>query len=231
MTDPPPLIGITALVDGPNTRVRRTYANAVFRAGGVPVHLPIPKPEDLDRAVTSYLALCDGFVLTGGFDPATERYGQPSDERVTLEHPDRQAFEEALLAGLDSTPRTPVLGVCLGMQLMALHAGGRLNQWMSDDVPTHAIHADDHVHRIVPEVPSGPISSGEVTSWHRQSVSDAGRLRIVARAEDGVIEAVDLPDRPFYLGVQWHPERTSDDALGDAIFRSLIGHCRAHAPD
>ncbi len=224
-----PVIGITTLVDEPNTRIRRAYADAVFRAGATPIHLPVPRPEDLDRAIARYLDLCDGFVLTGGFDPATERYGQPTDPRVTREHPDRQAFEEALLNALDQRTRTPVLGVCLGMQLMALHAGGTLNQWMSDTVPSHATHYDDHVHRIIPEIDPAPIAAGEVTSWHRQSVSDAGRLRVVARAEDGVIEAVDLPDRAFYLGVQWHPERTRHDALGDAIFRSLVEHCRQPA--
>lgn len=224
-----PIIGITTLVDEPNTRVRRAYPNAVFAAGGTPVLLPVPRPDDRREAVQRYLDLCDGFVLTGGFDPTTERYGQPTDPRVTREHPDRQSFDEALLEALASEPLRPVLGVCLGMQLMALHAGGRLNQWMSDTIPTHAAHYDDNRHPISPAVEQGPILAGEVTSWHRQAVDDPGRLRVIAVADDGVIEAIDDPDRPYYLGVQWHPERTATTALGLDLFRMLVTTSTAHA--
>ncbi|MFI4853514.1 MAG: gamma-glutamyl-gamma-aminobutyrate hydrolase family protein [Phycisphaerales bacterium JB065] len=223
-----PLIGITCLVDEPNTRIRRAYADAVFNAGGLPILLPVPREEQRREATARYLDLCDGLVLTGGFDPATERYAQPTDPRVTREHPDRQAFEESLLDRLDDRPEYPVLGVCLGMQLMALHAGGTLNQWMSDSIPSHATHYDDHIHRIIPEGIPSPIPAGEVTSWHRQCVSDAGTMRVVARADDGVIEAIDDPDRPFYLGVQWHPERTTSEPLGLDLFRALIKQCPTH---
>lgn len=225
-----PLIGITCLVDEPNTRIRRAYADAVFNAGGLPILLPVPREEQRREAVARYLDLCDGLVLTGGFDPVTERYAQPTDPRVTREHPDRQAFEESLLDALDARPDFPVLGVCLGMQFMALHAGGTLNQWMSDSLPSHATHYDDHIHRIIPEVDPAPIPAGEVTSWHRQCVSDPGSMRVVARAEDGVIEAIDDPHRRFYLGVQWHPERTTSEPLGLDLFRALINQCSAHAP-
>lgn len=225
----PPRIGITCLVDEPNTRIRRAYADAVFNAGGLPLLLPVPRESDRGRAVSEYLDLCDGFVLTGGFDPVTEHYGQPTDPRVKREHPDRQFFEEALLAALAKQPEIPILGVCLGMQLMALCAGGSLNQWMSDSIPAHAQHYDDHIHRVIPESEPSPVPEGTVTSWHRQCVSDAGSLRVVARAEDGVIEAIDDPDRSFYLGVQWHPERTTSEALGLDLFRALVRQCTARA--
>lgn len=224
-----PLIGITTLVDEPNTRVRRAYADAVFAAGGLPLLLPVPRADRRASATRQYIELCDGFVLTGGFDPTTERYGQPTDPRVTREHPDRQAFDEALLEALADIPDSPVLGVCLGMQLMALQAGGRLNQWMSDTIPTHAAHYDDRIHKIHATVNQGLIGEGQVTSWHRQSVEDPGHLRVIAIAEDGVIEAVDDPDRPFYLGVQWHPERTTADSHGLDLFRALIAACTPHA--
>lgn len=231
MSPRPPRIGITCLVDEPNTRIRRAYADAVFNAGGLPLLLPVPREPDREQAVSGYLDLCDGFVLTGGFDPVTEHYGHPTDPRVKREHPDRQAFEEALLAAFDDRREIPVLGVCLGMQLMALHAGGTLNQWMSDSIPSHATHYDDHAHRILSVGESSPIPEGTVTSWHRQCISDPGSLRVIARAEDGVIEAIDDPARPFYLGVQWHPERTASEPLGLDLFRSLIekSAARVHA--
>jgi putative glutamine amidotransferase len=145
-------------------------------------------------------------------------------------HAQRQEFEIALLAELQRRPAAPVLGVCLGMQLMALHAGGKLNQHMPDDTPTAEQHRNDAVHdiRLAPGAAAHSlIAPGPVTSHHRQAVRDPGKLRIVARAPDGVIEAIDDPARPFYLGVQWHPERTAFEPLGKSIFLRLIQAARS----
>src|SRR5690606_30123082 len=165
---------------------------------------------------------------TGGDDPDTEPFGEPTHPAARRIHPDRQRFETALLRALDQRREMPVLGICLGMQMMALAAGGRLNQHMPEDTPTHADHYDDRPHSLT-RVCNGsvlweaaPQGAGVVTSWHRQAVRDPGRLRIVARAPDGVIEAIDDPGRAFYLGVQWHPERTSDPGLGIELFRRLV---------
>jgi putative glutamine amidotransferase len=112
------------------------------------------------------------------------------------------------------------------MQWMALFAGGSLDQHMPDRCPTHADHANDSAHSIEPEFPGAWLLTGSVTSKHHQAVSDAGSLRIVARAHDGVIEAIDDPGRRFYRGVQWHPERTTNDPLGADIYRALIAAAR-----
>ena len=90
--------------------------------------------------------------------------------------------------------------------------------------PTHADHRGDRPHAIVPE--SDTLPAGEVLSHHRQAVSDPGSLVVAARAHDGIIEATVDPSRRFYLGVQWHPERTCDAALGQAIFDRLIEAAR-----
>ncbi len=196
-----------------------TYIRAVTDAGGLPVVLaPMP------ALVGEFLRYCDAFLFTGGEDPRTEPFGQPTHPKATPVHPQRQEFETALLDALNARPRTPVLGVCLGMQMLALHAGGRLNQHMPDSVPTADRHQGDRTHLIQPSVPI--VSAGEVTSHHTQSVEDPGRLRIVAKADDGVIEAVDDPARPFYLGVQWHPERTPFEPLGRALFVRLVEAAR-----
>ncbi len=220
----PVVVGLTCSLDETVGRVRTAYVHAVVRSGGVPILLPPPGPVDdpqLRDIARVHLDLCHAVVFTGGPDPRTERYGEPTHPASETLHPDRQRYEEALLAALDDRRAMPVLGVCLGLQLMALHAGGSLSQHLPDDTPTHADHMHDHAHAIIP-IAQAPIPPGNVTSHHHQAVRNPGSLRIIARAPDGVIEAADDPARPFYLGVQWHPERTAESALGLELFRRLI---------
>ncbi|MGQ0626485.1 MAG: gamma-glutamyl-gamma-aminobutyrate hydrolase family protein [Phycisphaerales bacterium] len=199
-----------------------TYADAVVRAGGVPVFLP-PVPE----CAAEHVAMCAAVVLTGGDDPRTEAFGQPTHPKATPMNARRQAYELALLNALDQAQARsrPVLGVCLGMQLMSLHAGGMLNQRLEETLASHAEHVGDNLHEVRP-CGSKVLCSGRVASNHRQGVSDAGRLQVAARAADGLIEAVEDPARPFYLGVQWHPERTPDARLGAALFQALVAAAR-----
>jgi len=247
-----PVIGITAdLVEPasadparpsrPRATVAMAYCEMIARAGGVPVVLP-----PLPALAPEHVRRCDGFVLTGGDDPRTEPFGEPTHPKASpLVHPRRQEYETALLRLLDAPAEAggagggPVLGVCLGMQMMALVAGGSLCQHLPDEVPTADRHAGNSVHpvRLVGDAPhpilvfgkageAGP-GAGEVMSSHHQAVRSPGRLRVVAVADDGVIEAIDDPTRRFYLGVQWHPERTADEALGAGLFAKLVEAARA----
>jgi putative glutamine amidotransferase len=103
------------------------------------------------------------------------------------------------------------------MQFMGLEAGGDLNQHLPDDDKRGELHADGAKHAI-----SGPLGDGTVHSRHHQAMRTSGTLDIVARAPDGVIEAVQDSQRDFYLGVQWHPERSGPGPLGLGVFRSLV---------
>ncbi len=237
MPDRPVIVGLTChapvRVPGEVARVnlRRSVIDAIVRVGGTPVLLP-----PIASQARAHMELCDAFVFSGGDDPRTEEFGQPTHPGVVPLDPDRQAHELTLLRLLrDESPETPVLGLCLGMQLMALVAGGELNQSLEDDTPTFADHAPprtnpsgDRRHALIVEAKHPLIASGEVNSWHRQAVRDAGSMRVIAEAHDGVIEAIDEPARPFYLGVQWHPERMGDvgldqsGPLGDGLFRATI---------
>lgn len=218
-----PIVGISAdvmEVSGLDRCVASVpYVEAVVAAGGVPVVLP----PVADRAVEQ-LALCDALVLTGGDDPATEPFGTPTDPRVTPVRPERQAAESAMIEHvLEDRPELPVLGVCLGMQMMALHAGGKLDQFMPDSTPSHADHWE-RTHAIRP-APGSWLPSGEVASKHKQAISDPGSLRVLATAHDGIIEAIDDPQRAFFVGVQWHPERSAHPPLGIDLFRRLVRSC------
>ncbi|MGP1272686.1 MAG: gamma-glutamyl-gamma-aminobutyrate hydrolase family protein [Phycisphaerales bacterium] len=219
MASRPVVIGITTDLIEVNGIERilagSAYANAVARAGGVPV---LMAPDV--GLVPAYLRVMDGFVLTGGDDPRMEPFGSTTDPRVTPVRNERQAFESALLEALGHGEKAPVLGVCLGMQMMALHAAGVLDQWMPDSTQDHASHWErDHpVSGCHPCLPA----SGTVRSKHRQRITDPGRYTVAATAPDGTIEAIVDPDHPFRLGVQWHPERTGDSELGQALFNRLV---------
>lgn len=216
-----PVIGIAPDVTEPRPGSVRavcplSYAEAVSKAGGWPVVLlPIVEliPEHLER--------CDGFVLTGGDDPRMEAFGGKTHPKATPVHPVRQAFDTALLRALMERRESPTLGVCLGMQMMALVAGGSMDQHLPDTLQSADGHWNNAKHPV--ELWG---QSGVVTSHHRQAVRDAGTLRVVAMSEDGVVEAVDRPDCPFFLGVQWHPERTDDEKLGAGVFEKLIEAAR-----
>ena len=222
-----PLIGIT-VDNADNTAASGeyesaiAYSRAVAEGGGVPVLLP-HEPA----LAEAYARQCAGLILTGGVDPDTTAFGEPLHASARPMDRRRQAFELALLDVLgDQMPDKPVLGVCLGMQLMALHAGGRLDQYLPETLARADVHAQDHRHALVLRVSDsvlGTVAVGPVVSAHRQAVVDAGSLRVVAAAPDGVIEAVDDPARRFYLGVQWHPERGGGDALNRGLIRRMLG--------
>ncbi len=206
---------------------------AVAEAGGVPVLLT-PDPA----LAGDYVRACRGFAFSGGLDPDTTKFGEPMHPRARKMDPVRQAFELALLDALAEQPGadTPVLGVCLGMQMMALHAGGRLDQYMPDTLEHPQVHQNGASHAIEVTVEDSvgrpcDISGGEaIHSAHQQAVSDAGKMRVVAVADDGTIEAIDgrpmYGDR-FYLGVQWHPERGGEGPLNHGLFERLVDAARA----
>jgi putative glutamine amidotransferase len=226
-----PCIGLTLDVDEATGTyaLPRAYADAVLVAGG----LPVPIPHGDGAAGGAYLALCQGLVLTGGaFDIAPERYGDTRRPCCGPEKAKRTAFEwalcEAALAG-----RIPVLGVCAGMQLMNVVRGGSLFQDLGEDlgVRTHEQpppkHVPSHDVEIVPDTLLARLVGGgrlAVNSTHHQAVRTAGAgVLVSARAADGVVEAIELPDLPFALGVQWHPERLAAlDARQAGLWRGLV---------
>ena len=200
------------------------YADAVVRAGGVPVLLP-PATDDLDAAAAVVERL-DGLVVSGGADVDPAAYGEQPHERTVAVRPDRDAWELALLTSAAAT-NLPTLGVCRGMQVMAVAAGGTLDQH-TPDLVRHDGHnpqpgvfgevevstADDSVLRSI----LGP--SVTVRCHHHQSVRSHPGYVATAWAGDGLLEAFEVEGERFCLGVQWHPEMGRDERLFDALVRA-----------
>lgn len=199
-----------------------TYARSIENAGGVPVLLPATQPYDEAAAAT--VAKLDGLVITGGSDVSPERYGQEPHERTVKWRDDRDAWELALLTAADAE-QLPVLGVCRGMQLMAVHAGGELDQHVPDLVghdrhnPGDDAFGDMKV-SIEPRSKLSTLVAPELTvhCHHHQSVRSHPGFQPVAFADDGLLEAMELPGDRLCLAVQWHPEQAEDAGL----FRALV---------
>jgi len=231
---PTPRIGLTLDADesGRRYELAASYVDAVLAAGGLPILLP-----HAQDAAGAYLALLDGLVVTGGaFDVPPELYGEARRRECGPTKPERTAFEKDLLEAALAA-RLPVLGVCGGMQLLNVVRGGTLYQDLAadaglagheqpppKDAPSHdALVAEGT--QLAALVATGPI---RVNSTHHQAVKDPGQgVLVSARAPDGVVEAIELPDLPFALGVQWHPEAVlRHDARQAALYRGLVQAAR-----
>lgn len=220
-----PIIGITTYVEPASwgvwtdlgtTLVPHAYTEAVTRAGGRAVLLP---PDDADADV---LRVLDGLVLSGGADVEPARYGAEPGP-LTVTRPDRDAAELALLRAALAAD-LPVLGVCRGLQVLAVAAGGTLHQHLPDVLghtghqPAPGEYGTHEAHFTPGSRIAGLMGDDrKVHCYHHQAVADAGTLTVTGRAEDGTIEAVEDPARRFVLGVQWHPELTRDQRLFGAL--------------
>jgi putative glutamine amidotransferase len=221
-----PLIGITSYVeqarwgvwDTTAALVPYSYVRQVEAAGGRALVVP---PSTGDPA--EVLGILDGLLLTGGADIDPARYDRPAHEQTAGLRPDRDAGELALLGGALERD-LPVLGVCRGMQLMAVQAGGVLEQHLPDVVgheghrPSPGVYGDHEV-RLQPGSLAHTLLGDRlpVRSYHHQGVSDAGTATVSGWADDDTVEVVEVADRRFALGVLWHPEVGDDPRLFEAL--------------
>jgi gamma-glutamyl-gamma-aminobutyrate hydrolase PuuD len=219
-----PLIGITTYVEPASwghwqleaALVPYDYVRAVERAGGRAVLVP---PDD--DGSEELLDALDGLIFSGGNDLAPESYGAEADPTTTGTNPARDSGELALLtAALERD--LPVLAICRGAEVLNVARGGDLVQHLPDVVGHEGHRAvvgefSEHTVRVDPasRIESAP---GAVKSHHHQGLGRLGDgLREIAWADDGVVEAVEDPEKPFLVGVLWHPEAGEDQRLFDQL--------------
>jgi putative glutamine amidotransferase len=198
------------------------YAQAITLAGGIPLLLPPTEPH-ADAAAT-VVERVDGLVITGGADVDPARYDEPAHPATVKTRPDRDGWELALLDAAGARG-IPTLGICRGMQVMAVHAGGHLDQHVPDLVEhdRHNPGADAYGETGIKVAKGSRLATlvgetGPASCHHHQSVRDHPGFTAVAWAEDGLLEAIEDPKHRFRLGVQWHPEVDADRGL----FRGLV---------
>ncbi len=238
-----PVIGLsvsTLLL--PGTRgVRRFclpqyYVDCVLDAGGIPYLLPNIHSKYADKLLESL----DGLLLSGGVDVDPATYGEEPHPELGEVDGGRDAFEVALANGARRLG-LPIFAICRGVQVINVAAGGSLIQDIPSDVEGHHQHAQktvppnalSHSIHVKDGTRLGTIvgeSKVRVNSFHHQAVDKVGRGYVVsATAADGVVEAIEDPEHPFCIGVQWHPERMRDNDLTKALFKTFVDVAKRRA--
>lgn len=210
-----PVIGVVPLFDEGRNSIWMIpgYMDMLLACGALPMILPFAsEPREVER----YLELVDGVLVTGGQDVSPYLYGERAIPECGTPYAPRDLLDQALTKRCRST-RTPLLGICRGIQILNVTYGGTLWQDLPTQMPSDVTHAmrppyDAVAHEVTLKPGSrladtlGSTSLG-VNSYHHQAVREvAPGLEAVAWAPDGIVEALVDPTQEFLLGVQWHPE-------------------------
>ena len=229
------LIGVTAsLRDDGAHFCGSEYLVALTAHGALPVVLPVTEDKAL---LQDYVQALDGFLFTGGGDVDPALFGQWQHPACGSITPQRDAHELALARLLLEDGRKPVLGICRGVQVLNVALGGELYQDIDTEVSAvHMAHRQkqpfpyvSHPVNIVPGTLLHRVVGLEqvmVNSLHHQAISRPGAWQVCATAPDGIIEAAELPEHPFFLGVQWHPEQLQHkNAAARMLFSAFAAAC------
>lgn len=223
-----PVIGLTTNYGDGAAMLLAPYYKQVVNAGAVPVLLP---PVGDPAVLADMLQPLDGIIFTGGADYNPLWAGEePSPSLHTINRERDRA--ELLLCRLAFNRQLPMLGICRGIQTLAMALGGHVRQDIGTTDVKHSQDADRHepthsVRLVKDSVLSGIYKTDRifVNSFHHQAVDKPGpRLRVIAKAADGTVEAVESSEMKAILGVQWHPEWL--EAEGLKVFRWLAGEAR-----
>lgn len=233
-----PVIGLTTYLeqsktgvwDVPASFLPKVYFDAVNRAGGIAVLIPpqTVNASDAERILDSL----DGLIICGGKDVDPARYGQAPHPTTDEPRRDRDALEDALLTAALAR-NLPFLGICRGAQIFNVNQGGTLIQHLPDVIGDDRYQKGGGVFSTIDAQVSAGTKLAEILGdtdsvpaevYHHQAIDEvAPGLTVSARTADGVIEAVELTEKPFAVAVQWHPEETPEDLR---LFTGLIEAAR-----
>lgn len=216
--------------------INEAYANAIKNCGGE--LRMFETTEEIDAAIDQ----ADGVLLPGGVDVNPGLYGEERRVETQPPHNERDRFEMYLLERAIEK-RIPILGICRGLQVINVKQGGTLYQDIEKEMPgsirhdwhhdeegkaisrsqlTHSVSIQEgsEVHAILQQ---GKV---EVNSLHHQGIKDLGKGLVASgHSLDGLIEAIEMPDYPYLIGVQWHPEELCSDPLWDGFMRNFVEVC------
>lgn len=244
-----PLIGISAEIVqpeqppffsdklAPHEYTSTLFMNAVLAAGGMPVIIANSSDE---AVIAEYIDRCDGILIPGGEDVQPKLFGSDEEANPAYLSPERDAMEIPL-ARLAVEADMPLFAICRGMQVLNVALGGTLSMDVYSQTPAPGMHIWRHhavlrhpAHEVNVDKGSrlfdylGGRERVQVNSSHHcclKRVADG--LSVVGRSTDGIIEAVDVEDRTFCLGVQWHPEYMwENDEAQMSLWRAFVDACR-----
>lgn len=224
-----PVIGITGNYEELTCKLGRGYYDSVIRAGGVPLVIP---PSADKEVLMGTLDRIDALLLSGGGDINPLWCGEEPVPELHGINQERD-LPELLITRLAYNRQMPILGICRGIQTLAVALGGKVCQDITATVkhsqdadrsePTHSVtvQADSTLYNIYKE------ENLFVNSFHHQAVSAPGdRFRVTATAPDGIVEAIESTEFKSIVGVQWHPECMGD--AGQPLFRWLVAEAAAY---
>ena len=219
-----PIIGITGNYGEQNCKLGEGYYKQVIAAGGVPMIIP---PSADPSVISNTLDHIDALLLSGGADINPLYQGEEPVPRLEGINSERD-LPELLITRMAYNRQMPILGICRGIQTLAVALGGRVMQDIGDAAVKHSQEADrsEPTHSVTIEEDSTLFNLYKettlfVNSFHHQAVGETGeRFRVVARSKDGIIEAIESHEQKPILGVQWHPECLGADGL--PLFQWLV---------
>jgi putative glutamine amidotransferase len=218
------------------------YLRGVEAAGGLPLVMPPLHPE----VIESLLDRLDGVLLSGGPDLDPHGYGAEPHPELGPTEPDLDRFELAVARRADAR-EMPILAICRGTQALNVARGGSLHQHLPDlsteiahrqetpgDQPSHPIEVE-RGSRLAAALGDDEVEVSDrldINSFHHQAIDRLGKdLRVVARAPDGTVEAVEDSARPFLIGVQWHAETLVHRPYEASLFRRFVAACRRESAE
>ncbi len=228
-----PLIGLLVTIDNNKlTSVNYTYARAISELGGTPIVLPYTTD---DRDIDRFVDMCDGFLFSGGSDVEPSRFNEEKLNDTLVIHHYRDDLEFKVFNKLISTNK-PILGICRGCQVINIALGGSVYQDIPTQIPSNISHMQtegqteySHTVNIVENTPLRKLVGGKIkikaNSFHHQSIKELGKgLKLMATADDGVIEGAYLDDDRYLRIYQWHPEKLFDKQdENKLIIKDFIG--------